>query len=237
MPGSEAAAEDAGGTLVRTAIGLADAEGLGGLTLRVLAHHAEIALPEVRRAFGSRDRLVAAMVQHLLAAGRAGAAGRAAAPSDGGPVGTLTRLAEDEWAAYRAHPWLVSVLATSRPLLVPAVLEAARATIEAFVELGFDPQTALGRYIALNGYVQGMALLLLAEHKETARSGTAYRAWWSQEARRLDRTGARRRHTWLDGASGGRLPDAFDAEVDSWFREGLAGVVAGLVTPEGWGGP
>jgi AcrR family transcriptional regulator len=215
--------------VVDTAISLADAGGIDSVTLRAVAHHAGVALPEVRRAFGSRDRLVAALVQRLLAPGSA------AAPSSKGPVGTLTRLAEDEWAVYRAHPWLVSVLATSRPPLVPAVLDVARASTEAFVELGLDPPSALGRYVALNGYVQGMALLLLAEHKEAARSGTAYRAWWAEEARRLDRTGVRRRHTWLEGASGGKLPDAFDADVDSWFRDGLAGVIAGLVTRDSRG--
>lgn len=129
---------------------------------------------------------------------------------------------------YREHPWLVTVLASSRPPLVPAVLDAARASTEAFAALGLDPPSALGRYVALSGYVQGMALLLLAEQGETALSGTGYRAWWSEELRRLDRTGTRRRHPWLDAASGGRLPDTFDADADTWFRDGLDRVLAGL---------
>lgn len=104
---------------------------------------------------------------------------------------------------------------------------------EAFAALGFDPPSALGRYIALSGYVQGMALMLLAEHEELGRSGTAYGAWWAEEARRLDRTGARRRHPWLEAASGGKLPDAFATDVDAWFREGLARVLAGLVVTGG----
>jgi hypothetical protein len=144
------------------------------------------------------------------------------------PVQTLARLATEEWMTYREHPWLVTVLASSRPPLVPAVLDAARASTEAFVVLGLDPPSALARYVALSGYVQGMALLLVAEHGETARSGTAYRTWWSEESRRLDRTGTRRRHPWLDDASGGRLPDSFDTDADTWFRDGLDRVLAGL---------
>jgi AcrR family transcriptional regulator len=196
------------------------------VTLRAAARHAGVALSEARRAFGSRDRLVATLVQQLLARRRSGAP-----PSDS-PVRTLSRLAEEEWATYREHPWLVSVLASSRPPLVPAVLDAARASTEAFEQLGLDPPSALARYIALSGYVQGMALMLLAEHEQAGRSGTAYRAWWAEKARRLDRTGARRRHPWLDAASGGRLPATFDADVDTWFRDGLVRVIAGLTSSD-----
>ncbi|PUB24989.1 hypothetical protein C8K30_108246 [Promicromonospora sp. AC04] len=70
-----------------------------------------------------------------------------------------------------------------------------------------------------------------------ARSGTAYRAWWSEEARRLDRTGARRRHEWLDAVSDGKLPDSFDADVETWFRDGLDRVLAGLTRQDLRGRP
>ncbi|WP_460887246.1 TetR/AcrR family transcriptional regulator C-terminal domain-containing protein [Promicromonospora xylanilytica] len=148
-------------------------------------------------------------------------------------VRTLTRLAEEEWAAYREHPWLVPVLASSRPPLVPAVLEAARTSTEVFMDLGLDAPSALGRYIALSGYVQGMALLLVAERDESMHSGSDYRLWWAQEARRLDRTGLRRRHPWLEAASAGGLPETFDADVDAWFRDGLGRVLVGLVATGG----
>ncbi len=197
------------------------------------------------------------MVQRILTSGRPAAA-RALGQRQP-PVRTLTRLAEDEWAAYQAHPWLVVVLASSRPPLVPAVLDAARACTEAFMALGADPPSALGRYLALSGYVQGMALLLLAEHDESTRSGTDYRTWWTAEVRRLDRSGARRRHPWLDQVSGGPagtdrdgdpdrdrdaspdlvpvpgparrgFPQSFDADTDAWFRDGLERVITGLTT-------
>lgn len=223
------------GDLVQTAVVLADADGIAGVTLRTVAHHGGVALPEVRRALRNRDTLLAAMVQRVLSPPhRTGVPDRAAAMPRGArasesPARTLTRLAEDEWAAYREHPWLVSVLASSRPPLVPVVLEAARASTEAFMALGLDPPSALGRYIALSGYVQGMALLLLAERDEVTYSGTVYGAWWAQEARRLDRTGLRRRHPWLEAANGGNVPDAFDTDVDTWFRDGLGRVLAGLM--------
>ncbi|QFU89038.1 TetR/AcrR family transcriptional regulator C-terminal domain-containing protein [Amycolatopsis sp. YIM 10] len=188
------------GELVDKAIALADAEGISAVTLRAVAG---ASLADARKVFGSRDKLVATMVQRLLTP----------------PVrGTLKELAEAEWAAYRAHPWLVSVLASTRPPLVPAVLDTARAMIDAFADLGFDPPTALSRYLALSAYVQGMALLLLAEHKET-RVGRTYRAWWAAEARRLP--------PWT-GELGGP-PEA--ADLDTWFRDGLDRVLDGLTRP------
>ncbi len=247
--------------LVRAAIALADVGGVGAVTLRAVAHRVGIPLAEARRRFGSRDRLVAAMVQRILTSGLPAVERTHGQPQP--PAQALTRLAEHEWAAYQAHPWLVVVLASSRPPLVPAVLDAARACTEAFMSLGADPPSALGRYLALSGYVQGMALLLLAEHDESVRSGTDYRTWWTTEARRLDRSGARRRHPWLDQVSGGPagpdpgpgpvsdadpsrnpspdpgpdpgpvskgFPQAFDADADTWFRDGLARVITGLTT-------
>jgi AcrR family transcriptional regulator len=248
---------DGPGELVRAAIALADAERVGAVTLRAVAHRVGVTPAEVRRAFGSRDRLVAALVQHLFARPRTDRRGTdrrgtdrrgtdrrgtdrrgtdrrdVREPSSETPVQTLARLATQEWAAYREHPWLVTVVASSRLPLVPAVLDAARESTEAFAALGLDPPSALGRYVALSGYVQGMALLLLAEHGEVARSGTAYRAWWSDEVRRLDHTGAHRRHPWLDAASGGRLPESFAADADTWFRDGLDRVLAGLIMQDG----
>ncbi|WP_020015142.1 hypothetical protein [Promicromonospora sukumoe] len=258
--------------LVQAAIALADVGGVGAVTLRSVAHRVGIPLAETRRRFGSRDRLVAAMVQRILTSGRPAAARVRAQPQSqpqsrpptqpqpqprpptqpqpqvptppqpDTPARRLTRLAEAEWAAYQAHPWLVVVLASSRPPLVPAVLDAARACTEAFMALGADPPSALGRYLALSGYVQGMALLLLAEHDESTRSGTDYRTWWTAEARRLDRAGLRRRHPWLPGSDpspdrgpdpgpvGKGFPQTFDADADTWFRDGLARVITGLTT-------
>src|SRR5690606_36451847 len=143
---------------VEVAVALADAEGIGAVTLRVVARRAGTALAAVHHDFGCRDRLVAAMVQRVLAARAA-----RAAPDDA--TSALTALAEDEWQAYVAHPWLVEVMASSRPPLVPAVLDGARASIEAFRRAGLDGETAFTRYLALSGYVQGMALVLAAEQR------------------------------------------------------------------------
>lgn len=205
-------------TLVQVAVATADADGVEAVTLRSVAHRAGLALAVVRRDVGSRDRLVASMVQHVLVT-------RPAPHIDPGddPVDALTRLAEAEWATYAAHPWLVGVLASTRPPLVPAVLAAARAVVEVLERSGLDARTALDRYLALSAYVQGMAMLLLAEHRE-ARTGTSHRAWWRDTQERLDRTGATLRHPWIVDHG----PDS-PLDVAATFRAGLRRVVPALV--------
>jgi AcrR family transcriptional regulator len=205
--------------LIEVATTLADTHGTAALTLHAVAHHAGQPLAAAQRAFGSRDRLVAALVQHLLTRRRPTA-------GHGPPAARLTELAEQEWRIYQAHPWLVGVLASSRPPLVPAVLDVASASVEAFMALGLPPMTALRRYLALSGYVQGMALLLYTEQREVALSGTTYRSWRAEEISRLDRSGSCLRHPWLDEVFNGAPPDGLDA--DSMFHEGLRHVVAGL---------
>lgn len=176
---------------------------------------------EIQREFTSRDRLVAAMAQFVIPSRRHGRSG-SESPSD-----TLARLARQEWAAYRAHPWLATVLASTRPPLAPGVLDLARGYVDAFIELGADPPTALGRYLALSAYIQGMAALLVSDLQESTRPTKSPAAWWSDEVRRLDRTRSRAYGRWIAEVSGGHVSDA--ADVDRWFADGLESVLAGLV--------
>lgn len=210
-------------TILETAIAMADAEGIDAVTLRSIAVRAGLAQTTVHRDFSSRDRLVASMAQHIFSSTM-----QPQSRADDA-VGRLCRLAEQEWGAYESHPWLVSVMASTRPPLVPAVLDAARATIEVFLELGLDGEAALNRYLALSAYIQGMGLLLIAEHEESVSSGPSYRAWWSEEIRRLDRTGSTLRHPWIAELADQPRADSFDA--NACFRASLHRVVSGLAGP------
>lgn len=208
---------------VEGAIALADSGGVATVTLRAVAQRTGASLSSLQREAGSRDRLVSMMVHRILSR-------RTVSPTaDESPVQVLERLAEAEWRTYRAHPWMVAVLASTRPPLVPSVLDAAQQAVEAFVALGLDAEDAFARYLALSAFVQGMALLLAAEERESAGSGTSLRAWWAQESRRLDRTGALRRHPWLAE----RSASAAAFEPDAMFREGLDLVLRGLVRSDG----
>ncbi|MGC5616052.1 TetR/AcrR family transcriptional regulator C-terminal domain-containing protein [Georgenia sp. Z1491] len=205
--------------MLDTAVAIADSDGTEGVTLRAVAARARVPLLRVQREVGSRDRLVAAMVQRVLAARTMGEA------QDPVPGSVLRRLGLDEWTAYRRHPWLVPVLASTRPPLVPAVLAAARSAVEAFRSLGLGAEVSRDRYVSFSAYIQGMGLLLVAEQQETRRSFASLEGWWDGEVRRLDRTGVARRHPWLTELSDA---PARALDLDAAFRDGLDRVVRGL---------
>lgn len=207
--------------MVKAAIALAGAEGIGSLTLRSVAHRTRRPVASIQRMFTSRDRLVAAMTQDVYPPG-------GKRPSDPArPAEQLMHLAQAEWAVYCAHPWLVTVLASTRPPLTPTVLDIAREYVEAFIALGTDPAVALGRYLALNAYVQGMALLLVAEQQERTRAPKSAQTWWSDEISRLNRTGAPSHAKWIAEVSTGKVPDS--ADIERWFQGGLTRIIAGLI--------
>lgn len=211
-------------TTLEAAVSLADNAGINAVTLRAVAARADLPLTALQRDFGSRDRMVESMIQYILSA-RA----KPTVPDDD-PATALIRLAEHEWRDYRAHPWLVRVMASTRPPLVPAVLEASRGAIDVFTSLGLGHEAALGRYLAFSAYIQGMGLLLLAEHEETLRTGTSSKSWWTQEFHQLTLTGAFGKHPWLSELADQSGVNGFDATT--CFRDGLHRVVAGLISAQ-----
>ena len=108
------------------------------------------------------------------------------------PRRQLERLAGDEWTMYRRHPWLLAILATDRPPTGPAVLAMVDRVVAAFTSAGYDPAEAFRAYLALSGYVQGMALLIRRDPEDTT-----YHAWWAATVARLERTGRTRGRPWL----------------------------------------
>ncbi|WP_165358436.1 TetR/AcrR family transcriptional regulator [Haloactinopolyspora alba] len=209
--------------LVEAAVALADRQGIESVTLRSVARHTGASPVRVERLIGSRDRLVAAMTQHVLSRPRRDPS--AMAP---GSAARIVALAQSEWRRYERHPWLVSVLASSRPPVEPAVLEHAGDVIDAFVRHGLDPADAFDRYIALSAYVQGMARLLTSEQHETRAHGVTYAAWWAAQHRRAERTGRDRRHPWIAQNTTASGADGHD-DVARWFAAGLPRVVDGLL--------
>lgn len=128
---------------------------------------------------------------------------------------------------YRRHPWLVTVLATRRPPTGPAVLSMVDAMVEALVRAGYDHHEAFAGYLALSGYVQGMALLI-----DTGRAGPTYRAWRSATLARLERTGRMRQLPWL-AAAVQTDPGNADTDLDTWFDFGLRHLLDSLVPTKG----
>ncbi|MGW5558954.1 TetR/AcrR family transcriptional regulator [Micromonospora sp. NPDC003944] len=202
--------------VVALAVELADTGGLDAVSMRVLAQHAGLPAHALYRHVRNRADLLAAMAEQITATRVPGAA-----PLPRDPRQRLEQLARDEWEMYRRHPWLLAVLATDRPPTGPAVLAMVDRVVAAFTSAGYDPAEAFRAYLALSGYIQGMALLIRRDPGDAT-----YHAWWSATRTRLERTGRTRERPWL-AAAGQTSPDT---DLDTWFRFGLRGLLDGLLS-------
>lgn len=203
--------------LVRLAVETADATGLDAISMRTLAERAGMPAHALYRAVRDRGDLLAAMAEHVIKRRMPDRT----EPAD--PRARLDRLAHDEWAMYRRHPWLLTILATSRPPTGPAVLSMVDRTVEALTGAGRDPSDAFAAYLALGAYIQGMALLI-----DRAPTDTSYRTWWSATANRLENTGRTQHRPWL-AALQNSDPRNADTDLDTWFDLGLQRLLDGLM--------
>lgn len=204
---------------VAAAIGLADAEGLAGVSMRVLAARLDIAIVTLYRLVSSKEALVSLMVERVLAGYRP--------PARPLPDwrARLRYEARQDWEAYRRHPWLLPVLATSRPRLEGELLAAVDRSMAPLYALGVDERTAMSVYLVVDGFVQGAAQLLVSEAASRRESGLAQRAWWRRQERRLAATIESGRYPWLT-AMAGDIGEGID--LDAWFAFGLERVLDGV---------
>lgn len=164
--------------ITAAAIALADTAGLQELTMRRLATALGVATMSLYRHFANRDALIQAMTDTV--------AGELE-PGDT-TLGWRERLAHEareEWRLYRRHPWVLQVLATTRPPLGPNTLGSVERSLEAAAAAGFPAEAVMTVYLAVSGIVQGIALLPVAERVVAHETGQTIEAWWEAQSARL----------------------------------------------------
>lgn len=214
--------------LVHLGIELADSDGIDAVSVHAVARRAGLSRDQFYRWMRSRDHLLAAMVERVLTENQAR---RATQPAPPDPRDHLERLARDEWTLYRRHPWLLPVLATTRPPTCPAVLALVDNTVAVLIRAGYEPADAFAGYLAVSGYVQGLALLHVAERAEQHTGAPRWDTWRSAARTRLEGTRHAHSSAWLLAAD--PPYDDADAAVDRWFEFGLARLLDGLIPPPG----
>ncbi|MFD0362575.1 TetR/AcrR family transcriptional regulator [Nocardia sp. GCM10030253] len=146
--------------IVRAAVELADNDGIGGLSMRRLAGALGIATASLYRHIPDREALLAAMAELVLAE---------IPPSPAHSTdwrAQLTYEAWEEWRLYRRHPWMLTILARTRPPLGPALFDILERTLSALDRPGLPAEQMLAIYLSVSGLVQGIALLWTSERAE-----------------------------------------------------------------------
>ncbi|WP_280233777.1 TetR/AcrR family transcriptional regulator [Nocardia cyriacigeorgica] len=148
--------------IARTAVELADRLGIDGLSTRRLAGELGVATAALYRHYPDREALLAAMAELALAE---------VPPPPPELTGWRERVAHEareEWRLYQRHPWVLPVLARTRPPVGPALFDILERIFGALDQPGMTPRDILSTYLAVSGLVQGMGLLWSAEHVERA---------------------------------------------------------------------
>ncbi|WP_030204179.1 TetR/AcrR family transcriptional regulator C-terminal domain-containing protein [Streptomyces sp. NRRL S-87] len=178
--GSAAAAESAARErLVATALAVADAEGLGALTMRRLATELGVSAMSLYRHVENKYELVAMMADAAFASDAL-----PAVP----PTGWRARLelsARTQWRLYHAHPWLAAALNLDRPLLAPGGMRHVEWSLAALEGTGLDAASRLHAAVALFGHVRGYAVDLAAAQQTARAGGVTGGPWMAAQEERM----------------------------------------------------
>lgn len=205
--------------LVRTAIEIADGEGLDAVSMRRIATQLGVATMSLYRYVSGKDALIELMVDAVHGEHDD------AMPADAGWRTRLEWAARREWRLYSRHPWVLQIVATPQPPVGPNVLADVERLMRALDGLGLDPVTMHWVAIAIGAQVQGAALLLVNEVEAQRRTGRTTEQW------RSDKTPAIREI--LDSGQFPMLTRLFEerddvADINDWFEFSLGRLLDGL---------
>lgn len=204
------------------AIALADAEGLGALSMRRLAEQLGLTAMSLYTYVPGKAELIDVMVDaalgEVLKSAEEGTGWRSA----------LERVARDNWTMYLRHPWLLQV-ATSRPVLGPNLIAKYDRELRAVEGIGLT-DVEMDLVITIVGdYVRGAARAAVEAAQAEQRSGMNDTEWWAAFAPILERVSDPSRHpvaARVGVASGQEYGAAVDPERA--YRFGLERLLDGI---------
>ncbi|MFI5714171.1 GntR family transcriptional regulator [Kribbella sp. NPDC051620] len=207
--------------VVRTALRIADGEGLGALSMRRVATELGVSTMALYRYVGGKEALVLQMVDVAI--------GEFPMPRElpGSWRAVIETAARAQWSAYKAHLWLASAVSIGRPQVLPNLLPHTDAVLRAVGGFGVDANTSMYAAITVFGYVRGVALNLESEAYAEQDTGLTADEWADQQAGRLAELIVEQD---LAGFRALAEPDGFefDFQLDELFEFGLGIVLDGL---------
>ncbi len=177
--------------VVRTAIAVADAEGLGGLSMRRLSAELGIPTMSVYRYVVDKEELVLLMMDAAMAEHPPPPLD----PATDGWRACVEALARLQWSMYRRHNWLAQAISFTRPLLAPHAMAHTEWTMRALDGHGLDPGTQFRVAVMLANYVRGTAVNLEEEAQAVQETGMTDDEWMQTQQDRFAAV-----------LAGGRLP-------------------------------
>jgi DNA-binding transcriptional regulator YhcF (GntR family) len=157
--------------IVSAAIEVADAEGLGAVSMRRVAAEIDAATMSLYRHVADKDALVLRMMDTAFAELRLPEV----------PAGDwrerLELAARLMWQLFRRHPWLAPAMSMTRPQLLSNAVPVSEWMLSALSGHGLDLQALFTAYITLANYVRGTAVNIEPETEAQAETGIDNDQW------------------------------------------------------------
>ncbi|HET9141958.1 TetR/AcrR family transcriptional regulator [Actinophytocola sp.] len=164
--------------IVRTAIGIADAEGMDALSMRRVAEALGVGTMSLYTYIPAKSDLFELMVDAAI--------GAPPSPEPDGWRPWLERFARDSLAGYRRHPWLLRVSLT-RGLMGPNQTAALEAFLRTLSGIGLSAGEMMAVVQVVAGYVRGVAQSAAEDAQVERSTGVTDEQWWSDLAPLLTR--------------------------------------------------
>ncbi|MEU6412101.1 TetR/AcrR family transcriptional regulator C-terminal domain-containing protein [Microbispora sp. NPDC046933] len=205
--------------ITMTAIAVADAEGLGAVSMRRVAAELGVATMSLYRHVADKDALLLQMMDTIF--------GRMRLPEQP-PRHWRDRIelaSRMLWATFRRHPWLAPAMSVTRPQLIPNAFPFMEWVLGALDEHGLDPVTMFTAYITVFNHIRGTAINLEFEAEAEALTGLNADEWMDahQPAFEAITAGGGLRLFERLSAAGG-----FDFDMDALFEFGLQRLLDGI---------
>lgn len=206
-------------TIVRTAMSIADVQGLEAVSLRGVATTLGAPVMSLYRHVQHKEELLGAMADAAL--------GEIPLPRAAkGWRKTLEAAARAEWLLMRRHPWLARLVHVSRPRPTEHSLGFANLVLGALEKVELKNAARLDLYLTFHSFVQGVAVNLEAEVLARAETGVD-----------ADTHVASSASAFTTFANSGRFPHFakltaelgdFDLDLDRLFERGLSVFLDGV---------
>jgi AcrR family transcriptional regulator len=167
--------------VVRTAVAVADAEGLGALSMRRLAGELGMPTMSLYRHVSGKEELLLFMMDTVFA----GDALPALSPDIDGWRACVEALARLQWSMYRRHPWMAQAVSFTRPLLAPRAMAHTEWTMRALDGHGLAPDVLFVAAVTVANYVRGTAVNIEEEAQAEQETGMNEEQWLDAQQNRL----------------------------------------------------
>jgi AcrR family transcriptional regulator len=204
--------------IVRTAVRLADRDGLTALSMRNVAAELGVGTMSLYRYVPGKGELVALMVDHMNGPAEevSDLHGKEWRP-------TLEQIADSAWKLYTTSPWLLQIN-QARPVLGPHTMAGLDVALQVMEGLPLNGQEKMGVLVALDNLVMGAARSHVLYQLAAQQSGVSDQEFWSTQEPYM-----------VQAITEGAFPslaalddDAFSAEAVDSMRFGVKALLDGF---------